>query len=136
MVPYIPSNIGSQQQPSQPVPNVSWKVHMWHEIERMAPVIIPCLRGGYSKVEALIAHTEAMRFVLKHDIRPTNLVEQAAPALLAVAELLLRLLEIEAERYDQRAEEQDPQASRRTPGVESPSSCAQKYMKLERLYIS
>lgn len=102
----------------------------------MAPVILPCLRGGYSKVEALVAHTEALRFALKHDFPPAPLASRAGPTLLGVAELLLKLLEAEAERYDQRAEETDPQATRRTPGVESPSSCAQKYMKLERLYIS
>ena len=109
---------------------------MWSEVERMATLILPCLRGGYSRVEPLIAHTEALRFVLQHEITPTPLVERSGPALLGVAELFLRILEVEAERFDQRAEESDPQASGRTPGVESPSSCAQKYMKLERLYIS
>jgi len=54
--------------------------------------------------------------------------------LLGVAELLLKILEVEAGRFDDRAEP-DP-LTRRQPGVESPSSCAQKYMKLERLYIS
>ena len=56
---------------------------------------------------------------------------------MAVAELILRLLEVEAERYDLRADDSE-MGSRRgaNPGVESPSSCAQKYMKLEKLYIS
>jgi len=115
---------------------ISWRQHIWQEVERMAALILPCLRGGYSKVEPLIAHTEALRFALKHEITPAPLVERGGPTLLGVAELLLRILEVEAERFDQRAEEADPQAARRTPGVESPSSCAQKYMKLERLYIS
>ena len=109
---------------------------MWAEIERMAALILPCLRGGYSKVEPLVAHMEALRFALKHAITPSPLASRGGPALLGVAELLLRVLEVEAERFDQRAEEADPQAARRTPGVESPSSCAQKYMRLERLYIS
>ena len=69
----------------------------------MAPIIIPCLRGGYSKVEALIAHIDALRFALKHDLPPAPLASKSGPALLAVAELLLKLLEVEAERYDQRA---------------------------------
>jgi hypothetical protein len=81
---------------------------MWSEVERMASLILPCLRGGYSKVEPLIAHTEALRFALQHGITPSPLVERGGPALLGVAELLLRVLEVEAERFDQRAEEPDP----------------------------
>jgi len=132
-VPYSPSSSpAGPQAPGQPM---SWKQHIWAEVERMAALILPCLRGGYSKVEPLIAHTEALRFALKHEITPP-LAERGGPTLLGVAELLLRILEVEAERFDLRAEEPDPQATRRTPGVESPSSCAQKYMKLERLYIS
>ena len=76
----------------------------------MAQVVLPCLRGGYSKVETLVANIEAVRFALKHDIPPAPLEVKACPALLAVAELLLKLLETEAERYDHRAEEADPQA--------------------------
>jgi len=133
-VPHSPgaSAAGSQAQ-AEPIP---WRQHIWQEVQRMAALILPALRGGYSKVEPLIAHTEALRFALKHGITPTSFDQGGGPTLLGVAELLLRVLEVEAERYDQRAEEPDPQASRRTPGVESPSSCAQKYMKLERLYIS
>ena len=88
----------------------------------MAALILPCLRGGYSKVEPLIAHMEALRFALKHDITPTPLAVRGGPVLLGVAELLLRILEVEAERFDQRAEEPDPLATRRIPGVDSPSS--------------
>ena len=84
-------------------------------------------------MQPLIAHADALRFALKHDITSGPLSE-AVHTLLGVAELLLKILELEAERFDARAEP-DPQA-RRQPGVESPSSCAQKYMKLERLYIS
>ena len=84
-------------------------------------------------MQPLIAHADALRFALKHDITPVPL-EGAVHTLLGVAELLLKILELEAERFDARAEP-DPQ-TRRQPGGESPSSCAQKYMKLERLYIS
>ena len=76
---------------------------------------------------------DALRFALKHEITPSNLESKTA-SLLGVAELILKILEIEAERFDQRAEP-DPR-SRKQAGVESPSSCAQKYMKLERYYIS
>jgi hypothetical protein len=99
----------------------------------MAGLILPCSRGGYSRVQYLIAHTDALRFALKHKITPTDL-EAKVHTLLGLAELLLKVLEVEAERYDQRAEP-DPQ-TRKSTGVESPSSCAQKYMKLERYYIS
>jgi hypothetical protein len=115
---------------------LSWKQYIWVEVERMPALILPALRGGYSKIEPLIAHLEALRFALKHDITPTPLAVRGGPALLGVSELLLRLLEVEAGRFDERAEEPDPQQARRRPGVESPSSCAQKYMRLERLYIS
>ena len=84
-------------------------------------------------MQPLIAHADALRFALKHEITPTSL-ESSVHTLLGVAELLLKILEVEAERFDARAEP-DPQ-TRRQHGVESPSSCAQKYMKLERLYIS
>ena len=138
-VTYCPSPALSGGQPPPASPSISWKTHIWEEVERMATLILPCLRGGYSKVEPLIAHAEALRFALKHDITKSPLATNGGPTLLGVAELLLRLLEVEAERYDQRADQPDPREprpTRGTPGVETPSSCAQKYMKLERLYIS
>jgi hypothetical protein len=72
---------------------------------------------------------DALRFALKHKITESVQVDfrgessrSAIPTLLGVAELLLKVLEIEAERFDQRAEP-DPRG-RRQAGVESPSSCA------------
>jgi len=98
----------------------------------MDSLILPSFRGGYSRVQHLIAHTDALRFALKHQIPPP--IENEVHVLLGVADLLLKILEIEADRFDRRADPDTTQ--RRSPGVESPSSCAQKYMKLERLYIS
>lgn len=59
--------------------------------------------GGYSRVQALIAHADALRFALKHRITPSPL-ENRVHTLLGVSELLLKVLVIEAERYDERAE--------------------------------
>jgi hypothetical protein len=45
--------------------------------------------------------------------------------LLGISELLLKILEIEAHEFDESNRKTEPDASlRRTPGVETPSSCA------------
>ena len=50
-------------------------------------------------MQQLIAHTDALRFALKHKITPSPL-ESKVHTLLGVAELLLKILEVEAERFD------------------------------------
>jgi len=95
---------------------------MWQEVERQAGSILPDYRGGYTRVQKLIAYTDAVRFVLKHKIS-SEPIEQKVHTLLGVAELLLKILELEASLFDAKRAEPDP-SPRRSPGVESPSSCA------------
>ena len=53
--------------------------------------------------------------------------------LLGVVELLVIILEQEAKMYDKFA--RSTHQGRSEVGVENPSSCASKYMNLERYYI-
>lgn len=92
-------------------------------------------RGGYTSLQKLIAYAEVLRFCLRH--RLLKEPEVMAPSALGIAEVFLKVLELEAQSFERSQRQPDGQAARgRWPGVEMPSSCAQKYMRLERLYIS
>lgn len=109
---------------------------MWREVESQANSIMAYFRGGYTSIQRLLAYVEVVRFCLRYKI-VREPIENKAHTLLGIAEVLLKVLEIEAGWFEDaqpRGGEQSPR--RKTPGVETPSSCAQKYMRLERLYIS
>lgn len=114
----VPHSTGSSAGGQGAGQQITWSAHIWQEVERLANLILPCFRGGYSRVQQLIAHMDALRFALKHKITESVQVDfrgessrSAIPTLLGVAELLLKVLEIEAERFDQRAEP-DPRGRR------------------------
>jgi hypothetical protein len=72
---------------------------MWQEVERQASSILSYYRGGYTRVQQLIAYTDAVRFVLKHRIS-SEPIDHKVHTLLGVAELLLKVLELEAQQFD------------------------------------
>lgn len=84
----------------------------------------------------MIGYAEIVRFCLQYRILRESF-ETKIHTFLGIAEVFLKVLEVEAKHFEnaQARSNNDPHI-RNSPGVETPQSAAQKYMKLERLYIS